>query len=160
MLIIVKCILILSFLLVFFQDVKERLVYWFLFPIIAICSGILMYHNIIQQTLLITLSINIGFVLFLLVVVGLYSKIRLKTSIKETFGLGDGFLFLALTFTFSNVTFIVLFVFGMIFSLLLHLALKQKSKIDTVPLAGYLSLFFAIAYGAYWTGFLESVYIF
>lgn len=95
----------------------------------------------------------------LILVIYLYSKIKLKTSITETFGLGDGLLFFALVFTFSSVSFLTLFVFGLIFSLLVHLVFKNRFKFKTVPLAGYLSLFFAIVYISHWAGIIKSVYI-
>ncbi|WP_299363517.1 hypothetical protein [Winogradskyella sp.] len=148
-----------SLLFVFYQDVKERLVYWFLFPVIAICSGILLYNNMFYEAIKTTLIINFAFVLFLVLVVLGYSKFKLNTSISQTFGLGDTLLFFALAFTFSSISFLVLFVFGLIFSLTLHLLIKRRSvEHKTVPLAGYLSLFFAIAYVSHWTGILKSVY--
>lgn len=148
-----------SLLLVFYQDIKERLVYWFLFPIIAVCSGILLYNNMFLELFKTTVIINLIFVSLLIFVVYAYSKLKLKTSISKTFGLGDALLFFALAFTFSSVTFLVLFVFGLFFSLVLHLFMKGKSKENkTVPLAGYLSLFFAVSYIAHWLGILKSVY--
>lgn len=144
--------------MVFLQDIKERQVYWFLFPIIVICSGILLYNSLSAEVFFMTLLINMLFVLILLGVVYLYSKFKLKTELSQTFGLGDGLLFSALAFTFSSISFITLFVFGLIFSLAIHLVLKRKSKYKTVPLAGYMSLFFAICYVSYWVGILKSVY--
>jgi hypothetical protein len=144
--------------MVLFQDIKERQVYWFLFPIIGLCAGILLYQNMFLQLFYTTVLMNLAFILVLIGVVYLYSKLKLKTSISETFGLGDGLLFLALVFSFSSISFIILFVFGLIFSLLLHMVLKKRSKHQTVPLAGYLSLFFSIAYLSHWAGILESVY--
>lgn len=144
--------------MVFLQDIKERQVYWFLFPVIAICSGILLYNKMSTEVFFMTLLINMLFVLVLLGVVYLYSKIKLKTELSQTFGLGDRLMFSALVFTFSSISFITLFVFGLIFSLAIHLVLKRNSKYKTVPLAGYMSLFFAISYVSYWTGILKSVY--
>ena len=155
---VVKIILIMCLLMVFYQDMKERMVYWFLFPIIAICSGILLYNNMLTEVFKTTVMINLVFVVFLITVVFAYSKLKLKTSITQTFGLGDMLLFFALAFTFSSVSFLILFVFGLIFSLVLHLFLKNKSSHQNVPLAGYLSLFFAIVYISHWTGILKSVY--
>ena len=78
---------------------------------------------------------------------------------EDTFGLGDLLLFIALAFTFASVSFIILFVFGLLFSLILHLLFKNKSKLKTVPLAGYLSLFFLVAYLSHWFGLLPTLYI-
>ncbi|PWH83978.1 hypothetical protein DIS18_05370 [Algibacter marinivivus] len=144
--------------MVFLQDIKERKVYWFLFPVIGICSGMLMYLNTFSQLFYTTVAINLIFVGLLIGVVFLYSRIKLKTSVSNTFGLGDGLLFLALAFSFFSVSFLILFVFGLLFSLVLHLFIKQRTKQETVPLAGYLSLFFAIAYISHWFGILKSVY--
>ncbi len=144
--------------MIFLQDTKERQVYWFLFPIIGMCSGVLLYKNTIPELFFRYVLVNVMFITLLVSVVYLYSKFKLKTTIRQTFGLGDGLLFLALAFSFSSVSFIILFVFGLVFSLVLHLFLKQKSKHNTVPLAGYLSFFFAITYLAYWSGILKSVY--
>ena len=155
---ILKVVLIGVLIMVLIQDVRERKVYWFWFPIIALCAGTLLYRNTIPEMFYITLLVNLAFVAVLLLVVMLYAKLKLKTAAANTFGLGDALLFLTLAFTFYTVPFIILFVFGLLFSLLLHLVVKHKSKHHTVPLAGYLSLFFAIAYVLYWLGITESVY--
>jgi len=147
-----------SLLWVFYQDIKERQVFWFLFPVIAFCSGSLLHTNLFFELFKTTLIINLAFVLFLILVILIYSKYKLKTPISKTFGMGDMLLFLALTFTFSSVSFLVLFVFGLIFSLILHVLIKSKSEYKTVPLAGYLSLFFALTYVTYWLGILKLVY--
>ena len=147
-----------SLLLVLYQDTKARLVYWFLFPVIGICSGVLLYKSMFFELFKTTVIINLAFVSFLILVVYSYSKLKLKTSIAQTFGLGDALLFFALAFTFSSVSFLVLFVFGLVFSLVLHLFLKNRSEHKNVPLAGYLSLFFSIAYVAHWLGILKLVY--
>jgi hypothetical protein len=154
-----KIVLIMSLIMVFYQDLKERQVYWFLFPIIAICSGVLLYNTMFIELFFTTIIINILFIIILLSVVFIYSKLKLKTQISNTFGLGDGLLFFTLAFTFSSVSFLILFVFGLVFSLLIHIAIKKKSEFTTVPLAGYLSLFFSIAYLSHWAGIIKSVYL-
>ncbi|MFD0963855.1 hypothetical protein [Pseudofulvibacter geojedonensis] len=82
----------------------------------------------------------------------------MKIHIKEAIGLGDILLFIALTCTFSLVSFITLFVSSLLFSLLLHLISSKGNKEKTVPLAGYMSLFFAISYIAYWSGLITNLY--
>ncbi len=155
----IKIILISIFILILYQDIKDRKVFWFLFPMVAILSGILSFKNIYEDYFLITISTNMIFVAFLIAFVFMYSKYKLKAQLSETFGLGDLLLFIALAFTFASVSFIVLFVFGLVFSLLLYLLLKNRSKHKTVPLAGYMSLFFAIAYTSHWIGYLPTLYI-
>lgn len=155
---IIKIILIVALIIVFIQDRKDREVYWFMFPIVALASGILLYNSILPELFYLTLLINLLFITILIGVVFLYSKFKLKTTITSTFGLGDGLLFVALAFTFSSISFMVLFVFGLIFSLLIHVIFKNRSIHRTVPLAGYLSLFFMITYLAYWLGITPNIY--
>ena len=147
-----------TFLTVVYQDIKERQVYWFVFPAIAVLAGILLYKNTVRPVFLWTILINLGVILTLLSTIFLYSKFKLRTSISKTFGLGDALLFLALAFTFSSISFLLLFVFGLLFSLLLHLTVKSRTSNHTVPLAGYLSLFFALAYIGHWLHLVPNPY--
>ena len=66
-------------------------------------------------------------------------------------------LFCTLAIALTLMTFMIVFVFGLVGSLLLHLVLK-KSKSESVPLAGYMSVFFAFVYAAHWMGFLTPAY--
>lgn len=136
---------------------KERKVYWFLFPLIGLLSGILLFQNTEKAIVISTILINFLYVSFLLCVILLYAKLKLKTSFTNVFGIGDLLLFLALTLTFSSISFIILLVFSLIFSLIIHLIFKEQKKL-TVPLAGYMSLFFAITYITHWLGFLPTLY--
>lgn len=154
---VLKLILLSSLLGVTYQDVRDRYVFWFLFPAIGVCAGILLFMNTSIGFFLETILLNLLFISLLLGVVFLYTNYKLKMKLSETFGLGDGLLFIALAFSFAQLTFIIVFVFGLLCSLLLHLALK-KTKSETVPLAGYMSVFFALAYAAHWMGFLTTVY--
>lgn len=153
-----KGILLLALYFVFIQDIKEREVYWFLFPVIGVCCSVLLIKNIVTELVLPTLLINISFIGFLIIVLFIYTKFILKTSLKTTFGSGDVFFFFVVAFSFSSVSFIILFVFALVCALVLHLISNKKSKFITVPLAGYMSLFFAISYVSHWLGFLPSLY--
>ena len=154
---ILKLILLTAFVSVSYQDLKDRSVYWFLFPAIGICAGILFIMQTSTNLFLETLLFNLLFIGLLLGVIFLYASFKLKMKLSDAFGLGDGLLFVALAFSFAQLTFIIVFVFGLVGSLLLHLVLK-KSKSESVPLAGYMSVFFALAYAAHWMGFLTTVY--
>lgn len=104
------------------------------------------------------IAINLSFVTILSSVVFLYSRYKLKIPLKEAFGLGDALLFVALVCGLNSVSFIVTFVFALIFSLGMHLVLKKKSTFKTVPLAGYMSLFYIFVYFASWFGLIDSIY--
>ena len=157
--IFLKILLVFSFLIVIWQDVKAREVYWFLFPVIAICCGYLYYLNTMPELFLISLFMNIIFVSILLLVVYLYSKHKLKSAFKTSIGSGDILLFFALCLSFSSVSFITCFVLSLTFSLVLHLLIKKRYTLNSVPLAGYMCLFFALVYLGSWTGLIDSLYI-
>lgn len=152
----VKLILIIVLGLILYQDLKERHVYWFLFPLAAICVGILFYFKTLPELFITAIAMNILFVTVLLLAIFLYAKFKLKAN--KAIGLGDILFFLASAFAFSTISFIVIFIGSLIFSLVLHNVLNQNKSVITVPLAGYMSLFFCLTYLAYWCGIIQSVY--
>lgn len=147
-----------SLIRVFFQDSKERQVHWFLFPIIGLLCGVLFYQNTLPELFLTSVTINFIFVALLIFVVYLYSKIKLKNALLKSIGLGDILFFLAVSLSFSTVSFIIIFISSLIFSLGLHLFISKNQKTVTIPLAGYMSLFFFVSYIFHWTGFINVVY--
>jgi len=157
--IVIKIILLLILGAIFYQDYKERLVYWFLFPLLGLCAGFLFYNSTLPELFIASVALNLMFVSCLLLIVFIYSRILLKARLKDVFGLGDILLFLSIIFTFSTVSFLVILVFALFFSLVIHLLLKKRSKLKTVPLAGYLSLFFGLSYLTFWMGITESLYM-
>jgi len=154
-----QAILIAVFIVVFCQDTKDRMVYWFLYPICGmLCFAIQAAHVGFQPALFNSL-INLGFIAIILLSAYIYSVTVMKRPfINGSIGLGDVLLFLSLCFTFTTITFVILFVFSLCFSLLLHLYLKNRSSHNNVPLAGHISLFFSVVYIA--SFFLEPKYLF
>jgi apolipoprotein N-acyltransferase len=92
------------------------------------------------------------------VVLYAYIKLRLKVSFKETLGSGDIILFVMLTLAFSNISFYVLFISALVFSLVLHLILNRNKKENDVPLAGYMSGFFMLVFLGFWSGLIDNLY--
>lgn len=156
--VILKILLISTLGFIFYQDLKERQVYWFLFPLFGICSAVLFYNGTLPDLFYISVGMNFIFISLLLLIVFLYSKLKLKSNFKDSFGLGDVLLFIGLIFSFSTISFLVIFVFSLLFALLLHLFIKQYTKNQSVPLAGYMSLFFALTYLSHWSGITTSLY--
>ena len=152
-----KLILILLFFTILYQDCKDRLVYWFLYPLVGILALAIQYFILPVNSILLNVGTNLILVLFLLLVCYVYTKLR-KLEFSNSFGLGDVLFFIFISFTFSTISFLVLFIFSLFFSLLLHLVLSQKDKQKTVPLAGYMSLFFGVVYGI--TFFCESNFLY
>ncbi|WP_348799717.1 hypothetical protein [Flavobacterium adhaerens] len=152
-----KVILISLLFTVLYQDYKDRLVHWFLFPLIGVFAFAIQYLLLPLHLILLNVGTNLILVLFLLLVCYAYTKLR-KIEFRNSFGLGDVLFFIFISFTFSTISFLVLFIFSLCFSLLLHLVLSQKSKEKTVPLAGYMALFFGVVYG--FTFFCESNFLY
>lgn len=156
---ILKLLLIGVFLIIFIQDYKDRKVFWFLYPILGILTFLIQSQSIDLQTTFINSGLNLLFVIILLLICYLYSILKLKKPLlKEVFGLGDLLFFIFITFSFSTVSFIVLFVFSLLFSLLLHFALQHRQTDKTVPLAGYMSLFFGTVFGITFFGDYNFLY--
>lgn len=144
---VLKLLLLLIFGLIFFQDYKDRNVYWFLYPIMGILAGLLQWQITPLSSFLANSGFNLLFVCTLLLFCYLYTRIKLKKPfLQSVLGLGDVLFFISITFSFSIVSFWVLFVFSLIFSLVLHWVLQHKQTEKTVPLAGYMALFFAVIY--------------
>lgn len=140
-------LLVVAFFLVLFQDYKDRLVYWYLYPAIGILSFLIQIGNNTLIISTINSFINLLFICTILLVCFIYARLKLKKHfLNNVFGLGDILFFLFICFTFSSISFFILFAFSLFFSLLLHLALGHKNKDKTVPLAGYMSLFFGVVY--------------
>lgn len=143
---------------IFYQDIKERNVYWFLFLLVASCAGYLYYISTFFELFWRTSLINLGIVGIIFLVLATYTKFKLKVSLKDVFGLGDALLFMGLCVAFPVAAFIIFFVFSLLFSLIVHFAFKQKIQEASVPLAGYMSLFFIGIYLLHWTGFIPNIY--
>lgn len=175
LLLLVKIILVISLLIIFYQDQKDRMVHWWLFLISAIGLSFIQIQKVGWLQFGIHSVFNIGLVLILLLVLLGYVRIRMQTfSLQNVLGLGDIFFLFALGLGFATLSFITMLVFGLILSLLLHLVLKKKGDStlsrkhtqkeiqhqgDTVPLAGYLSLFFTMVLVIHWLGFYDNLYV-
>ncbi|MCH2197058.1 hypothetical protein [Kordia sp.] len=144
--------------LIAYQDIKDRSVYWFLFPIVASTAGYLYFTETFFELFWRMTVVNLGIIVLILVVLQTYTKFKLKTSLQEVFGLGDALLFMSLCVAFPIAPFIIFFVFSLLFSLVLHFVLQHKMKQLSVPLAGYMSLFFIAIYLLDWTGLLLNIY--
>lgn len=140
--ILLQILLILSFSLIAFQDFKERAVVWVLFPIAAVLLAIIcLQHTSWEQyvILAITNSILVSCILLILFLYTTY--IARKKFINVSFGMGDLLFFYALALGFPTITFILLFVGSIFFSIVIYAFTKKKQQENTVPLAGLMSIF-------------------
>lgn len=151
-------LLLVTLLIIGIQDFKERMIYWFLPVLVLLYGSFLFYDVVLIEQFWIAVGFNFCFILFLLLSIYLYSRYKLKVSLKEALGLGDILLFLALACSMNTVSFIITLIFSMIFSLSMHLVFKKKSTFNTVPLAGYISLFYIFVFLAQWLNLMDSIY--
>lgn len=155
----IKILLQVFLILIAYQDIKNREVSAFLFPLTAFCFGYLFWEHTLLELFITYTIINIVFVTILLLIVWAYSRFKMKLPMSATFGAGDICMFYALTVSYASVSFITIFVFSLLFSLLLHWVIRKNSHNQTVPLAGYVSIFFSITYFAYWIGIIDNLYV-
>ena len=124
-----------------FQDFKERKVTLILLVLAILMGGVL---HVQQQNIGVFLAIicfNLLIVFTLFFMLSMYAKIKMKQPIFNVFGLGDLLFFIVLAVSFPTLSFLVIFVFSLIFSWSIYMLIKQHLKEKTVPLAGLQSLF-------------------
>ncbi len=165
MIILLKSSLVICLLSVFCQDFKDRLVSVFLFPLIAVLLGIIHYLNVGKPAIFWNVGINLGLITVMLIILYSYVRIRAKNTFKNSLGLGDVFCFFTLAFSFASIAFITFLVFGLIFALVIHslLSRKRTDKKDafknSIPLAGYLCLFFTFILIIHWLEIYNNLYV-
>ncbi|TPV35104.1 hypothetical protein FJ651_06170 [Paucihalobacter ruber] len=132
----------------------------FLFPAVSILGGWLYWSNTITRVYLLNITINVLFVSILFLTIVLYAKFKLKQPVTAVFGLGDVLFFLGLSAMFATVSFMVIMISALLFSLVTHLILKNKQADDSVPLAGYMSLFIFGCFVVIWLELYNYQYSF
>ncbi len=134
-----------------FQDLKNREVYWFLFPLLIILLGYLHYSNTSQINFVISSGINLVLIFSIIAILYIYTLLKIKRPFfSEVFGIGDALLFIAIALAFPTITFVIIFVFSIFFSLAVWIILKNTLKHKTIPLAGYISIFMILIYLGDW----------
>lgn len=128
--------------LIAYQDLRERAVSWVLFPLVGVLLAYLYLNNTSLGQYSVFVLTNILLVSMMLLILFLYTKHIAKMKfLNVSFGLGDLLFFYAFALGFPTVTFIVLFVGSILFSLTIFLLSKSKQKLDTIPLAGLMGFF-------------------
>lgn len=154
-----KFLLIASLIIITYQDYKDRMVWWFLFPVFAITAGYLHFIHAVEIVFILNLAINFLIVMICMSVGFLYARLKLKVSfLREAFGLGDLLFFIGLAGAFPTVSFIIVFAALLLSSLLTHFIIAKSSEMDSVPLAGYASFFLTLTYITNWTGEFLNIY--
>ncbi|OEK09145.1 hypothetical protein A8C32_10445 [Flavivirga aquatica] len=137
--------LIAVLLFIVYQDVTRRRIH----VVLPVCVfGLSLFVNYSSKELtFINVGYNIGFVMVNVLGLVLYYSIKSKNLINPVdrfIGLGDIVFFIAITPLFNLKEFILFFIIGLFFSLLVHIIMVLFKKRKTIPLAGYLSLFLIV----------------
>ena len=123
------------------QDFKERKISLLLVVVGILLGGAIHFQQQNASVFFLAIFINVVFVAVLFLILAIYSKLKMKQSIFEVFGLGDLLFFVLLAISLPIISFIVVFVFSLIFSGTIFMLIKQNMKEKTVPLAGLQSAF-------------------
>lgn len=142
---IALAILLLCLVLVFIQDIKYRKIHVILPIVIFIVSFFLIPLK--KYDLLEILLFNTGFFFITLGILTLYMSLKSKKFLnpfEHYFGLGDLLFYVAVTPLFLLKNYILYFILSLVFAILLQFGFKKIIREETVPLAGFASLFLFI----------------
>lgn len=125
-----------------FQDFRDREVNWVLFPLLGLVLGLCHLFHVDLSLFFASVLGNILVVSCILIILWAITKyIFKKNFLNVSFGLGDVLFFYALALGFPTVTFIYLLVGSICFSLAAFAVVNRFIKMETVPLAGLMSIF-------------------
>ncbi len=138
-------ILLICLIIIFFQDWKYRSIHVVL-PIILFIIAIFI---IAKKTKILfeLIAYNSAFIILILTILIVYMSIKNKQFLnpfQNYFGLGDLFLYIAITPLFLLKNYVVFFILSMLFAIILQIGLKKIMKQNSVPLAGFSALLLLI----------------
>jgi len=124
--------------IIIYQDLSTREVYWFLFPMLALVLGSLFFLYCPEPMVMLYNSLLNGLLVSgILLTLFLFTKLVLKQKfLDHSFGLGDLFMFYAISVGFPSITFVILLVTCLVGSLGFYIVFKARTKDKSVPLAG------------------------
>tara|TARA_R110000782_G_scaffold160725_1_gene252819 strand:+ start:1323 stop:1808 length:486 start_codon:yes stop_codon:yes gene_type:complete len=159
LIVIIKIALILVLGLIAFQDIRDQKVNWILFPITAILLFTIYQNNTTINLSYTYLAMNILMVTSILGILFIYTKyIRGMEFLNVSFGLGDVLFFYAFALGFPTLTFLILFVCSIVFSLIITLFKTKEYNTTGIPLAGLMSLFLIVIFSFGFISFIPSLY--
>lgn len=137
---VILAILMMAFLTMAYQDLKKRQIHVVL-PIVVFI-GLYSYNRAYIE--ISQLLMSLSFVMITILAVTLYFSFknkRILNPLQEHIGLGDILFFMAVIPMFNFRNYVLFYITGMIFSLVLFLMLPIKQREQSVPLAGLLSIY-------------------
>lgn len=132
---------------IFYEDLKERKVTLAVLLLLFVVGSFLNIQQQIWEVFFISSILNLSVVLMVLLVLFIYTKVKLKQPLFEVFGLGDVLFFIFMAISFPTTTFLVLFSTSLIFSFVISVTFQKQLK-KFVPLAGLQALFLGLIIGS------------
>lgn len=118
------------------------MVSWILFPLAGLGMGYLYFIHSDIHVYTVLIFTNLLIVTAVISILYLYTKhLRGMEFLNVSFGLGDILFFVALAVGFPTITFLILFVSSILFSLLIFFVIKNGRDFKNAPLAGLMSVF-------------------
>jgi hypothetical protein len=126
------------------QDFRQRMISWYLVPILFMlfAANALLAISIIEAAY--TFTVNLAFIILQLLMLTIYfslRKRRLINIIDTWLGLGDVLLFIVLCTAFSPVNYFIFYLSSLLLAIIgfgIYKAFKGAS--NTIPLAGTMSI--------------------
>ena len=143
---LIKLLLLAVLILIAYQDFKYREIHWALFLVIAVFFFIDGQTNMPFNKYLLNTLYNMIFVLLQFVFVYVFYLIRghsFKSLFTNIIGVGDCLLISILTLAFSWHGFLLYYIGGLFFTLLIWLFVKNLKMANNklIPFAGLLSIY-------------------
>ena len=121
------------------------MVTWLLFPIVGVLLGVLYICNASFDQFYPFVFTNMLLISGIVLILFLYTRYVAKMQfLNVSFGLGDLLFFYAFALGFPTITFLILFVGSILFSLVVFLLSKGKQENETIPLAGLMGFFLIV----------------
>lgn len=153
---LVRILIILVLLTIFYQDNKERAIFWFLFPVLI---GLLVADRFLQHQDIAEMwqpvAINVGFLIVLLLLVSAWFSLKIGRWVNisnRLLGWGDMLFLLSIAFYLSVLNFQFFYVCSLVMVLLVWIIWQQFSKIKDkqIPLAGLQAIIFSVFLASDW----------
>lgn len=145
----IESIAILLSLIIFYQDMKERAVSWFLFPALAVSIFLLTIFKNNFEIILSNILFNLGFIALQIISLTLWISFKNKRFVNiftNYFGVGDLLFFIAISSYFSPVNFVLFFVISLLSILVLWIFVSKRIRERNIPLAGLMSAVMTIVF--------------
>jgi hypothetical protein len=148
---LLKVLMFLILMLIFFQDIKYRAISWVLLPGLFILIGIIGAFKVDLVILGWYMVINCMFIGFQVLMIAIYLSIKKNKLINlfnGYFGMGDLLFWITLSVLFSPLNFFVFHFFSLLFSIFLFylIGFFSVSQKRSLPLAGLQSVFLLLIF--------------